>query len=482
MTHNFYLSFSKQKQTWNKKRRKKYAFVPKPIIKKKVVKAKQNMKKIVATSLRGNENGDDDLKENAGEEKEEEEEDASAAAAAAAAADSDDVDKDVDVEDAENAENAENDGGESGSVSDEVSSDVEEEEDNAPPEMTIETEDEKEKRTFRDESMDRIIGVLKRHLEPMLTFVKTKCTMRWPIDDGMATSGILRLLDCLLDEHPNLLVDATLSAQQAQTLDNVLVWSMTWSVGAPLDEESREKFSLFLVKRLQEHESMLTTFEQSGTGTGTAVTEVTKTTAVDSSAAAAASFSSSSKIKTLFDVCLNHDQGSMVEWNTMVGSFEYDASLPYASLFVPTVESVRISVLLDLLINTPRDLDVTHAPGANDGVSHCVVCVGTSGVGKSVIIQRYLQEMCSGPSGDDFESNEIALSAQTTSHMLQSVFENKLKKLRKTMLGPSRGRRMILFVDDLNMPKPDEYGSQPPLELVRIFFFYFFFFFCLKSF
>ena len=52
-------------------------------------------------------------------------------------------------------------------------------------------------------------------------------------------------------------------------------------------------------------------------------------------------------------------------------------------------------------------------------------------------------------------------------HILQSVFENKLEKLRKTLLGPSRGRRMCLFVDDLNMPKPDEYGSQPPLELLR---------------
>ena len=26
---------------------------------------------------------------------------------------------------------------------------------------------------------------------------------------------------------------------------------------------------------------------------------------------------------------------------------------------------------------------------------------------------------------------------------------------------------MIIFVDDLNMPQPDEYNSQPPLELVR---------------
>lgn len=61
----------------------------------------------------------------------------------------------------------------------------------------------------------------------------------------------------------------------------------------------------------------------------------------------------------------------------------------------------------------------------------------------------------------------LNFSAQTSSGRTQEILELKLENKKRTVLGAPIGKRVCLFIDDVNMPKLDTYGSQPPIELLR---------------
>ena len=149
-----------------------------------------------------------------------------------------------------------------------------------------------------------------------------------------------------------------------------------------------------------------------------------------------------------YDVVVDTASRSLIPWTARIDPFIFSADTPFFSLLVPTVDTTRYRHLCTTLMR-----DSKH-----------VLLMGETGVGKSVVVQALLNGMAQ--SGDSVTCT-ISYSAQTTPLNVQEVFESKLEKKRKNLLGPPSGKGMLVFVDDFNMPALEEYGAQPPNELLR---------------
>jgi dynein heavy chain len=95
-----------------------------------------------------------------------------------------------------------------------------------------------------------------------------------------------------------------------------------------------------------------------------------------------------------------------------------------------------------------------------------VFLTGVSGVGKSVIIANLLQLM---KETANVVPVLMTFSAQSNALQTQLTIESKLEKKKKTLLGAPVNKTVCILVDDVNMPLVEEYGSQPPIELLRQF-------------
>jgi dynein heavy chain len=138
-----------------------------------------------------------------------------------------------------------------------------------------------------------------------------------------------------------------------------------------------------------------------------------------------------------------------VPWEDSVPGFKYSSDIPYFQMMVPTVDTVKYSFLLEALLT---------------GGYPTLFC-GESGVGKSVIIQDLLNRI---GKPNKYVNVVLNFSAQTSSFQTQQMMELKVEKKRKNISGAPVGfNKVVLFVDDLNMPKLDTYGSQPSIELLR---------------
>jgi len=142
------------------------------------------------------------------------------------------------------------------------------------------------------------------------------------------------------------------------------------------------------------------------------------------------------------------DGGKWKMWTEKLAGFDIPKDAPYHTIVVPTADTVRNQFVIRTLIDR----------------GHHVLFSGPTGTAKTASINGML---LNGFSSDEVSTTSLAFSAQTTANQCQDVIDGKMDKRKKGTFGPPSGKKMLVFIDDLNMPFKEEYGAQPPIEILR---------------
>lgn len=172
---------------------------------------------------------------------------------------------------------------------------------------------------------------------------------------------------------------------------------------------------------------------------------------------------------TIFDYYIDSESKKFEPWTKLVPKFHLDSDMPlqvpniiliyrntfhlkfivfclFQSALVNTSETTRIRYFIDLLIEKSRP----------------VMLVGAAGSGKTVLINDKLNSL-----SEDWVVVNVPFNFYTTSEMLQSVLEKPLEKKAGRNYGPPGAKRLVYFIDDMNMPEVDAYGTVQPHTLLR---------------
>ncbi|XP_056325895.1 dynein heavy chain 9, axonemal [Danio aesculapii] len=150
---------------------------------------------------------------------------------------------------------------------------------------------------------------------------------------------------------------------------------------------------------------------------------------------------------SVFDYYIDPDSKKFEPWSKMVPKFEMDPEIPLQACLVHTTETIRVRYFLDRLLERRRPL----------------MLVGNAGTGKSVLVGDKLASL----DPEKYTIKNVPFNYYTSSAMLQAVLEKPLEKKAGRNYGPPGSKRLVYFIDDMNMPEVDEYGTVQPHTLIR---------------
>ncbi|TYZ50849.1 hypothetical protein PybrP1_008863 [[Pythium] brassicae (nom. inval.)] len=234
--------------------------------------------------------------------------------------------------------------------------------------------------------------------------IVAKCQQVIPISKMELCKQLANALDSFLPAAGDGALDPTSGRGD---IEGVFLFSIVWSLGAALVGGSRPRFDEF-VRKIAECALPAT---------------------------------------SLYQNFYNVETHKWQAWESRVLPYAEPAPFNFSHVFVPTTDSVLYSFILSSCMKTERP----------------ILFVGESGTAKTVTIQSYLKDLdpqtCS-TLGLNFSSRTSSLDVQTN---LQANVDKRSGKI----YGPPAGKKLVVFVDDLNMPKVDLYGTQQPIALLH---------------
>ncbi|XP_070711337.1 dynein axonemal heavy chain 2 [Pempheris klunzingeri] len=254
--------------------------------------------------------------------------------------------------------------------------------------------------------VDHLKRLFEKYVESTLNFKKSNCKELIPTTELNGVASLCRLYDSLATSSNGV------NTSDTENLDRMVelwfIFSLIWSICASVDEDGRRKIDNFLREIEGAFPIKDTVYEYY----------------VDTKNKAWASFE-----------------------DKLPKGWRYNANAPFYKIMVPTMDTVRYNFLVKALV-------LGQYP---------VLLAGPVGTGKTSVAQSVLQGL-----DKKWTALTVNISSQTTSNNIQAIVESHIEKRTKGVFVPAGGKRLLCFLDDFNMPAHDLFGSQPPLELLRL--------------
>ncbi|KAH0806962.1 dynein heavy chain 10, axonemal-like [Histomonas meleagridis] len=268
-------------------------------------------------------------------------------------------------------------------------------------------------------------GLFERYVNSCVNFINGKVNDNLtstpletiiPITSISMVKQLCSFLDALLPEE---------EIKDTEILESLFIFSIIWSFGGTLTTESMIKFDQF-IKKLSNWVIIDTPgkFAKAGQLPG-----------IDNT--------------TLYEYEFNIQKQQWIPWNIKINDYEIPLNIQFNQIIIPTIDTIRNQYILEKIVNK------SNQP---------ILFIGKSGTAKTSTIQNFLSSF----DPNDYLTKTLNFSNCTTSMDVQTSIEESLDNPTKDTSVPQGGKNMILFIDDINMPTVDKYGTQQPIALLKL--------------